>query len=65
MLSNRTHRSYRQQSHNPKSHIDIQRQTIRAPFAGVITELHVNPGDRVGPQAPLVTLFDPESLSSQ
>lgn len=36
--------------------------TIRAPFAGVVSEKNVNPGDVVSPGAALFTVIDPRSL---
>ena len=36
--------------------------TIRAPFAGVVSEKSVNPGDIVAPGAALFTIIDPRSL---
>lgn len=38
---------------------------IRAPFAGVITERHVEPGDFVAKNSHLLTLADPASLVAQ
>jgi HlyD family secretion protein len=35
---------------------------LRAPFAGVITEVLVRPGDLARPQAPLLKMMDPTSL---
>lgn len=34
--------------------------TIRAPFAGVVTVRHRDPGETVGPGAPVVTVMDPD-----
>jgi len=35
---------------------------LKAPFAGVITEVFVRPGDLARPQAPLLKMMDPTSL---
>jgi HlyD family secretion protein len=35
---------------------------LKAPFAGVITEVHVRPGDLATPQSPLLKMMDPASL---
>ena len=39
------------------SRLDLERCTIRAPFAGTIDELFVEVGDRVGPGTPVLTLI--------
>lgn len=39
--------------------------TIKAPFAGVITERHVEPGDFVAKNSHLLTLADPTSLVAE
>jgi multidrug efflux system membrane fusion protein len=36
--------------------------TIRAPYAGVVAEVPVNPGDMAMPGRPLVTVYDPSAL---
>ncbi len=36
----------------------LARSTVRAPFAGVVTVRHREPGEVVGPGAPVVTLLD-------
>ena len=41
---------------------NLQNTTIRSPFAGVIAEKSVNPGDIVAPGAALFTVIDPRSL---
>jgi membrane fusion protein, multidrug efflux system len=41
---------------------NLRNATIRAPFAGVISEKSVNPGDIVAPGAALFTVIDPRSL---
>ncbi len=38
--------------------LDLQRSTIRAPFAGRITKLNVSPGNRLRPGDPILSLFD-------
>jgi multidrug resistance efflux pump len=35
---------------------------LKAPFAGVITEVHVRPGDLATPKEPLLKMMDPSSL---
>ncbi len=40
----------------------LRSATIRSPFAGVIAEKSVNPGDIVAPGAALFTVIDPSSL---
>jgi len=35
---------------------------VKAPYAGIVTELNVMPGDMAMPGRPLLTLFDPASL---
>jgi len=40
----------------------VRNATIRAPFAGVVSEKSVNPGDIVAPGAALFTIIDPRSL---
>ena len=41
---------------------NLRNATIRAPFAGVIAEKSVSPGDIVAPGAALFTVIDPRSL---
>ena len=41
---------------------NVENATIRSPFAGVIAEKSVNPGDIVAPGAALFTVIDPSSL---
>ena len=41
---------------------NLRNATIRAPFAGVVSEKSVNPGDIVSPGAALFTVIDPRSL---
>jgi RND family efflux transporter MFP subunit len=41
---------------------NLRNATIRAPFAGVVSEKSVNPGDIVAPGAALFTIIDPRSL---
>jgi membrane fusion protein (multidrug efflux system) len=41
---------------------NLRNATIRAPFAGVVSEKSVNPGDIVAPGAALFTVIDPRSL---
>jgi RND family efflux transporter MFP subunit len=41
---------------------NLRNATIRAPFAGVVAEKSVNPGDIVAPGAALFTIIDPRSL---
>lgn len=36
--------------------------TIAAPFAGVVSRVHVREGDLASPRAPLLEMFDPQSL---
>ncbi len=38
--------------------LDIERCTIKAPFAGTIQDVHVDLGDRVGPGSPVVSIID-------
>lgn len=40
----------------------LRNSTIRAPFAGIVAERAVNPGDIVAPGAALFTIIDPRSL---
>jgi RND family efflux transporter MFP subunit len=40
----------------------LERTTIRAPFAGVVTERKVSPGDVVQPGTQLFTVMDPASM---
>ena len=42
--------------------LDLDRTTIRAPFAGVISDLQVSEGDRVRTGDPLMRLQNPESV---
>ena len=39
--------------------------TIRAPFAGIVTERRAEPGDAVGKHSHLLTLADPDSLLTE
>jgi len=41
---------------------NVRNATVRAPFAGVISEKSVNPGDIVAPGAAMFTVIDPRSL---
>lgn len=41
---------------------DLRNATIRAPFSGVVTERHAQPGAYVGLGARIATLLDPDSL---
>lgn len=41
---------------------NLRNATIRAPFAGVVSERSVSPGDIVSPGAALFTVIDPRSL---
>lgn len=41
---------------------NVRNATVRAPFAGVIAEKSVSPGDVVSPGAALFTVIDPSSL---
>ncbi|MFW6367371.1 MAG: efflux RND transporter periplasmic adaptor subunit, partial [bacterium] len=43
-----------------KAHLD--ECTVTAPFDGVITQVHVRPGDLATPRSPLIEMFDPDSL---
>jgi RND family efflux transporter MFP subunit len=45
-----------------RAQYDLENATIRAPFAGVVTERHAQPGAYVGLGAPIATLLDPRSL---
>ena len=45
-----------------KTHIDVGRLTITAPFSGYLTQLYVHEGDRVATQTALLKLYDPQSL---
>jgi RND family efflux transporter MFP subunit len=40
----------------------LRNATVRAPFAGVVSEKSVNPGDIVAPGAAMFTVIDPRSL---
>jgi multidrug efflux pump subunit AcrA (membrane-fusion protein) len=40
----------------------LDEATITAPFAGVVTQAHVRPGDFAVPRTPLIELIDPSSL---
>jgi multidrug efflux pump subunit AcrA (membrane-fusion protein) len=40
----------------------LQECTITAPFTGMISRVHVRPGDLASPRTPLLELFDPHSL---
>lgn len=42
--------------------LERSERVVRAPFAGVIARVRVDPGGLVGPTAPLVDLFDPTTL---
>ena len=35
---------------------------IKAPFDGIVTQVHVRPGDLATPRSPLIEMFDPDSL---
>lgn len=40
----------------------LGRTVLRAPFNGIVSERHVNPGDNVSPGSPLFAVVDPTSL---
>lgn len=40
----------------------LRNTTVRAPFAGIVAERAVSPGDIVSPGTPLFTIIDPRSL---
>ena len=41
---------------------NLRNAAVKAPFAGVVAERSVNPGDIVAPGAPLFTVIDPSTL---
>jgi HlyD family secretion protein len=45
-----------------RANLDVERTQVKAPFAGPISSVSVSPGDRVGPGAPLLSLFDSQAL---
>ncbi|HAK96029.1 MAG TPA: hypothetical protein DCM87_13815 [Planctomycetes bacterium] len=42
--------------------VQAEHAIVRAPFAGVVIEKRVDPGDLAAPGAPLITLYDPREL---
>ncbi len=42
--------------------LERSERVVRAPFAGVVARVRVDPGGLVGPTAPMVDLFDPATL---
>ncbi|MEO7520575.1 MAG: efflux RND transporter periplasmic adaptor subunit [Gemmatimonas sp.] len=50
------------QSRAASANRGLRNTVIRAPFAGVVSEKSVNPGDIVAPGAALFTVIDPRSL---
>lgn len=42
--------------------VELDRATLRAPFAGVVTHRIRDPGDVAGPGAPVLRMVDPKSL---
>ena len=45
-----------------RAQLDLDRGTIRAPFAGRVAEVRVAPGDRVAPGETVLSLYDTDAL---
>lgn len=45
-----------------RAKLELRQTVLTAPFSGVISDLTVRPGDHVGANDPLCTLYDPQAL---
>ena len=53
------------QSERNTAVVDLDRSTIRAPFAGVITERFIEKGQNINPQSQLFTVLDADPLEAK